>query len=91
MVDIRDFCKITGQNIDIKYFSKRQVWSAKIEGAEIMDNGMLLGAHEESREGPEEAVINYARRIAGQRIAIKAYTDKRQEFDVPDKLTYKGY
>jgi hypothetical protein len=35
---------------------------------------------------PNEALSEYAKMIAGKRLAFGAYTDNRQEFDIPKEV-----
>jgi hypothetical protein len=55
------------------------------KNTEIMDNGFLVSTTGEG-DTPEEAIQDYARKIAGKRIAWKAYQRQRQEIQVPEKL-----
>ncbi len=64
-----------------------QRYYARFEDTEVMGRGVLRGVYGEG-PNPDAAIKDYASRIAGTRIAVKAYTDKRREFEVPNSLTY---
>lgn len=49
---------------------------------EVMDNGLLVGAHGNG-ETEAEAIADYAAAISGRRLAVNAYLPTRYEIDVP--------
>lgn len=57
---------------------------ASIEGIEIMGDGTLTSIHGNG-DTPEIAVEDLALRLNGERIACHAWSDDRQEYDVPDE------
>ena len=64
-----------------------QRYYARFEDTEVMWKGMLRGVYGEG-PNPDAAIKDYGFRIRGSRIAVNAYSDKRQEVDVPNDLTY---
>lgn len=73
---------------DAKISTPAQRFYARFEDTEVMWKGMLRGVYGEG-PNPEAAIKDYAAQIAGSRIAVQAYTDKRREFDVPSNLSYE--
>lgn len=65
-----------------------QRFYARFEDTEVMERGLLRGIYGEG-PNPDAAIQDYASRLAGTRIAVQAYTDKRREFDVPNNLSYE--
>lgn len=56
---------------------------------EIMERGMLASYHGDG-DTPDAAAADYARQLAGRRIAIDAYTDERVEIDVPNDFRHEA-
>jgi hypothetical protein len=61
-------------------------WQAIIENSETLRDGMLTGAYGRGAT-PEEALKHYCTLIAGERLVMNSYTDRRQEINVPIDLT----
>lgn len=59
---------------------------ASFEDVEI-SRGVTLTSTFGDGASPEEAVRNYARRIAGGRLVVGAGTPQREEFDAPNEFT----
>ena len=57
---------------------------ARFKDAEVMDRGCLVGAHGNGAT-KEEAIADYARRLRGERIAIRAYRDDRANIQCPNE------
>lgn len=55
---------------------------------EVMTRGILssvLG----NGDTPEEAMRDYARQLAGYRVAVNAYTPEREELDIPNDFHHE--
>jgi hypothetical protein len=53
---------------------------------EEMINGMLGGPTGRGAT-PDDAIRDYARALSGKRVAIRAYTDSRQNVTMPSEIT----
>lgn len=85
-MNIRELSDITQSNIvATRYHSQGSRWSAKLEGAEIKDKSMLVGAYGDG-DSPAEAIADYADQIRGKTLVFGSYTDNRKEFCVPNTL-----
>ena len=69
---------------DIRHFGIARFY-AHFKDVEIMDNGFLEGATGEGNT-PKDAVKDYAKKIAGKRIAWRAYQKDRRNIVIPEKL-----
>lgn len=86
MITLEAFAEIIGQNITLtRYQGQKGRWCCQIDRAEVMLNGGLLGEHGNGTS-PDAAMADYARLIAGKRIAINAMTKDRREYNVPAEL-----
>ena len=57
---------------------------AAFEHVEVMERGCLASICGDG-DTKVEAIRNYAARLAGERIAVDAYTDKRREIQCPNE------
>jgi len=76
-------------NVDLiirRYCNQDNRYMAKIENAEVMQDGCLIGMYGNGKTA-FDAINDYVKQIRGKRIAIDSYTPKRGEFDVPKNLT----
>lgn len=60
-------------------------FTAHFVGVEIKRNGCLESGYGEG-SSPEDAMYDYANRIAGQRLARGAYTSDRADFEAPNEF-----
>lgn len=81
-----DFCETHGIELVARQRSKRSQpdesmrWYVSGERLEIMGNGILTSTHGNGAT-PEEAVSDYAERLAGQRLVLSG----RREFNAPNE------
>jgi hypothetical protein len=62
-------------------------WQASLDRTEVLyDEGLLTSAYGRG-ETTEEAIAHYCKLIAGERLVINSYTDRRQEINAPVDLT----
>lgn len=61
---------------------------AYFSNVEVMRRGMLASLSGDGNT-PDEAAADYARQLAGKRIAVDAYTPKRVEIDVPNDFRHE--
>lgn len=86
MSSLDAFADLIGHEIEMtRYPGQNGRWSCSIRYAEVMERGMLGGLYGNGKT-PEKAMADYARQIAGKRIAINAGTSRRKEYDVPADL-----
>jgi hypothetical protein len=80
---ILEFADIIDQRIEITYHPNQDNrWSAHFSSGEIKEGVMLCSAFENGKT-PMEALYNYAKRIAGQKLVFYANSTERKEYVVP--------
>jgi hypothetical protein len=65
--------------------SLEKPWQAQIVRTEVKNGGILTGEYG-SGVTPGEALANYCTLIAGQRLVVDAWSEKRLEINVPSDL-----
>lgn len=81
---ITELAEMVGRPLEVVRYPGR--WQASMRGAEVKEGPILAGAFGRGAT-PEEALADYAGRIAGKTIVFDAYTDKRQTINVPAEVT----
>lgn len=82
---IEEYCGVI--DVELKCIMRRPGdWYATASYVEVMDNGGLRGEYGDGKN-PNEALRQYAMQLAGKRIAVKAKTKERREFNVPETLS----
>ena len=81
---IEEYCSVINVEL-VCTMLKPGVWHAKAKSVEVMDRGALRSEFG-AGETPEKALRDYAKQIAGRRIAINAMSSTRREFDVPENV-----
>lgn len=89
-MEIEKFTDIIGKNLKIIYYNNQDRWVASFERGEIKKGGILVGEYG-SGISPDIALSNYATRIRGKTIVFDAYSEHRQEYQVPKDLTHTLY
>jgi len=84
-MNLETYVKIIGKEIEVKYYHNQKRFTAKIKGAEIRDDGVLIGAYANGTT-PEEAIEGYWERIKGETLVFNAHLENRQEFKVPEDI-----
>ena len=79
---LKELATLLGIQIEILYPDINGRWYVHLKNAEIMERGCLCSATGRGNS-PEEAMVDYVSRIAGTRVAIDAFSNKRREFSVP--------
>lgn len=83
---LEEFADIINVDINLtRYANQDNRWCASFESAEIMRGGCLLSTYGDGTT-PQEAISEYTEIIAGQKIAVGAYTDNRREYTVPKNI-----
>lgn len=86
-MNIQEYADAINVEIQItRHVNKNNRWTAKFVGCEVMTNECLRGEYGTGMT-PNVALLNYAEKIAGKRIALNASRDNRMEFNVPKTLT----
>ena len=80
-----DVATITGCCLRISGTKRDGEWDycARLVDLEVLHNGMLTSASAGATT-PEFALIVLAEMLSKKRIVVGAYTDKRQEFSLPE-------
>lgn len=65
--------------------SLEKPWQASFEHAEVKNGGMLTSAYGQGKT-PNEALEHYVHLIAGETLVFGAYTDDRNEVNVPKNI-----
>lgn len=85
---LEDFAERHGLRMIVGERSRRSgfpAYYASFERIEIKDGSILRGVSGDG-ETPEEAIADYAKKIAGERLVFGAYTDARRVFEAPNEL-----
>lgn len=71
-----------------RYPQQNNRWSADIDGAEVKQNGTLLGERGNGNN-PQQAITDYLNKIKGKTIVINAMDrDRRKEYFVVETVEY---
>ncbi len=74
----------------IRHNNQNERWSAQFERCEIKKGSILSGEYG-SGSTPDEAILDYIKKIKGKVIVINVTNEKeRQQYSVPMNITY-GY
>lgn len=87
-INIFEFADIINKNIIITYYpNQKGRFSVSFEYGEIIEKGrehVLCGTYSTS-DSPTKAIIDYCKKISGQKIIFNAMNEKtRQQFDIPN-------
>lgn len=87
-MNIYEFADIIGKDIEIiRFANQKGRVAARFERSEIKKGCGLFSEYGEGKT-IEEAIKDYVKKIKGKTIVFNAMTDKKQEYNVPDNLTY---
>lgn len=71
------------KKIIIKYYpNQNNRFCANFENCDISENGFLIGEYENG-ETPEEALINYCKRISNKTIVFNGNSKSEQRYECP--------
>jgi len=86
MMKFGEYLDVLGLKLTLtRYAGQDGRWCARIDRAEVMERGMLVGAHGDATT-PNAAITDYLRQIRGNKICIGAYTENRREYLVPNSI-----
>jgi hypothetical protein len=86
MVSLEQFAEIIGVDIVVRrYAGQEGRWTAQLEHTDVLQGGCLVAEFGNGATG-DTAMREYAKTIAGKRIAVNGISDRRQEFNVPKDL-----
>jgi len=83
---ITELAKILDKQLEMLYPDCAGKWYVSFRRGEVIDGCILIG---ETGRGanPQDALIDYARKIRGKRMAFGAHTKDRMEFVIPNDLS----
>ncbi len=85
-MNILEYADILNLDLKITYHHNQDGrFSADLERVEVMRDGGLSGVYGNGPT-PAAAILDYAKRLQGKRIAVNAYTNQRREYSVPANL-----
>jgi hypothetical protein len=90
MMHLTELAEITEAEIEVEYFHVQRKFTARLKGAEVLEgeNGGVLSSTRGRGTTPEMAQRNYAKQIAGKRIAFGMLSGPRREYNVPKSLSF---
>lgn len=78
-----DYCDAINATLVVtRYPNQGERWSAKLEHAEVKEEGVLVGTYGNGKTA-DDAVRDYIKQIQGKTLVFCAYTARRRELTVP--------
>lgn len=83
---IQELAEVLSKEIHLKRYPHQYGrWIAYFPNCEIKEGNALIGEYGDAKN-PNDAIMNYAKKIRGKTLVFNAMTDKRMEFTVPETL-----
>lgn len=83
---ITEYADCLNVNIELTYYHNQQRYTASFVGAEVAENSCLISAYGKGIT-PNEALLDYVKRIKGKTLVFDAYKSTRREYQVPTTIT----
>lgn len=85
---VEEFCDVIEAGLKVTYHPNQNGrWTAAFADCEVKEGGCLRGTYGEGVTA-NLAIWHYIEKIVGKRLVKGAYTDDRQEFNVPAVLEF---
>lgn len=81
-MNIEEYCDAINKDLKLTYYNGQGRWTAKIEGAEVLDSSLLATVSGDSNT-PNRAINDYIEKINGKTIVFIGRNNVRAEFKVP--------
>lgn len=92
---IEELAHITGTTIDVEYTHATRTFTARLKSVDVVTGDRMLRGEFGSGTSPDAALLDYATKLAGQRIRVRDYpvrsaddTSRPDEYPVPKTLAH---